>query len=72
MYNDLNDTGIIPEDANNEIITFPTEKMLWMLKSINDSQSSAASVVFSLTKYDGIELLPSSNIELTVIPFNLN
>ncbi len=67
MYNDLNDTGMIPEHSSDNVISFSTKKMAWELKSTNYSGNSSTSVVFCLISYDGEELDASSNIEMTVI-----
>lgn len=69
MYNDLNDTGVIPEKDNHDIVSYSTKKMSWELKSSNFSGNMSASVAFRLNSYDGIELDSSSNIEITVIDF---
>lgn len=70
MYNDLNDTGVIPEKDNFDIVSYSTKKMSWELKSSNYSGNMSASVAFRLNSYDGIELDSSSNIEITVINFS--
>jgi hypothetical protein len=67
MYNDLNDTGVIPETDNFDIVSYSTKKMSWELKSSNCSGNVSASVAFRLSSYDGVELDSSSNIEITVI-----
>ena len=67
MYNDLNDTGVIPEKDDYDIVSFSTKKMSWELKSSNYSGNLSASVAFRLNSYDGVELDSSSNIEITVI-----
>lgn len=67
MYNDLNDTGIIPKMNSYDTVSFSTKKMFWELKSSNYSGNRSASVAFRLANYDGVELDSSSNIEITVI-----
>ena len=71
MYNDLNDTGMIPEKDNYGIVSYSTKKMTWELKSSNFSVNISASVAFRLNSYDGVELDSSSNVEITVIVFTL-
>lgn len=67
MYNDLNDTGKLPEDDSQDVISFNPKKMLWSLKLSNHTEeNSSKSVVFHMTHYDGILLDPSSNIEISV------
>ena len=57
---------MIPEDSSHNVVLFNTNKMKWELKSSNNSGNISTSVVFQLASYDGEELGPSSNIEITV------
>ncbi|XP_046441974.1 glycosylated lysosomal membrane protein A-like [Daphnia pulex] len=69
MYNDLNDTGVIPETDNFDIVSYSTKKMSWELKSSNCSGNVSASVAFRLSSYDGVALDFSSNIEITLTAY---
>lgn len=69
MYNDLNDTGIIPKMNSYDTVSFSTKKMFWELKSSNYSGNRSASVAFRLANYDGVELDSSSNIEITLTAY---
>lgn len=68
MFNDLNDTGLLPIDDDNSshITSFDTRQMHWRLDSLNSSTNTLASAVFKLSTYQGVELDSTTNVQITV------
>ncbi len=68
MFNDLNDTGLLPVDDDNSshIASFDTRQMHWRLDSLNSSTNTLASAVFKLSTYQGVELDSTTNVQITV------
>ena len=64
IYNDLNDSGMIPEE-DRQVELFDTKRMQWSLNSSKETNASV-SMAFRMTHYDGSPLDPHSNIEITV------
>lgn len=67
MFNDLSDTGLLPEEGNSsDTIIIDPSNMSWMIKSSNFSCNTSASVMFQLSSYEGEELSMPSDIFIMV------
>ena len=66
IYNDLSDTGFVPNDSSDRVMSFNPKEMEWQLKSFNSSSNSSVSAVFHLTSYEGSEAPESTNVEVMV------
>ena len=66
IYDDLSDTGFVPKNSSDHVISFNPQEMEWQLKSFNSSSNSSVSAVFHLSSYQGSETPESTNVEVMV------
>ena len=67
IYNDLSDTGLIPNNSSDNVMSFNPQLMEWQLKSFNFSSNTSASAVFHLSSYEDSKVDENTNVEVTVI-----
>ena len=73
MFDDVNDTGVLPPLTDRDgysITAFSPQAMKWELKFSNSSGNASAFATFRLESYEGVQVDASTNIEITVSKFS--
>jgi len=69
IYNDLGDSGLIPNNNSENVMSLDPQLMEWQLKSLNCSSNTSATAVFRLSSYDGSEAGENTNVEVTLTAY---